>query len=413
MSVYRRKGGRTFAYDFWLHGVRHRGTTGQLRREDAERWEKREQLRLAQLAGGVAPFRLEETPRFSDWAETYYAHAAQTLKAPDRVEHLLRVVLRFWGARPSQRQAVEGAPYHDLRLGHPLVDPQWIVRFEAWLTTLPRWRHQRRAGVVVVPGAVGRSGQSRNQYRSTLSQMFHLALTPQYRAITGITTNPFVGVARDRPQRRTVALSGEQLRALIAHAAPHVRLALSIGILAPKLRLGNILALQWRTHLDAGLQWITVHDHKTDQHVARPLVVPISDQLRTILLDAKARHPRATHVVTYRGRPIRKGLAGGVRGAAERAGLDYGRFVAGGLTFHTLRHTAATLLAELQADPTTRMNVMGHERLETTRHYTHLRPTAERAPLEELSAALPIADLVVTVAGRRLSANFGGQRAKG
>lgn len=52
-----------------MHGVRNRGSTGQLRREDAERWEKGGQLRLAQLAGGVAPFRLEDTPRFQDWAE--------------------------------------------------------------------------------------------------------------------------------------------------------------------------------------------------------------------------------------------------------------------------------------------------------------------------------------------------------
>lgn len=93
--------------------------------------------------------------------------------------------------------------------------------------------------------------------------MFHLALLPEHRTETGVTVNPFVGIARDRPRRRTLALNRDQVRALITHAAPHLGLAIAIGALAPKLRLGNILALQWRTHLDANLQWITVQSRTT------------------------------------------------------------------------------------------------------------------------------------------------------
>ena len=412
MSVYKPRDCRTYRYDFWFRGERHRGSTGQLRKEDAERWEKREQLRLAQRAGGVAPFDLEATPRFSDWAEIYYRDAAARMKAPARVAANLRVILRFWGARPragSKNPVVPGAPYHDLRLGDPIVDPRWIVRFEEWLEVLPRWRHRRGHGLEVVAG-VGRSGQTRNQYRSLLVQMFALAMRPAWRGQTGIANNPFVGIARDTPGRRTVALEREELRHLIRCASYHVRLCLAIGALAPKLRLGNILALRWAEHVDAHLTWITVTDHKTDRKVARPLVVPISEALRAVLLDAKARTQGAEHVVTYRGRPLKKGIRDGVRGAAERAGLEYGRALERGLTFHTLRHTAATMLAELIDDPTRRQSIMGHERLETTQWYTHLRPTAERAPLERLAGELQIEELVVDTRRRAIAANFGGKR---
>jgi integrase len=72
-------------------------------------------------------------------------------------------------------------------------------------------------------------------------------------------------------------------------------------------------------------------------------VVPISDQLRLILKDARQRTD--TYVVEYRHRPA-KSIRGGRRSAVERAGLPFGRAV-DGATFHTLRHTAASLLAEL------------------------------------------------------------------
>jgi len=61
-----------------------------------------------------------------------------------------------------------------------------------------------------------------------------------------------------------------------------------------------------------------------------------------------------------------------------------------------------------------RAELMGHEHIETTRGYTHIRPTTQIAPLERLSEGLPIADLVVaprTRGGAVVMANFGGRTA--
>jgi integrase len=101
----------------------------------------------------------------------------------------------------------------------------------------------------------------------------------------------------------------------------------------------------------------------------------------------------AYFVVEYRQRPI-KSIRGGLQEAAKRAGLAYGR-AGNGVTFHTLRHTAASLLAELGESEAIRKEVMGHRDIATTQRYTQLRPVHEIPALERLAAAVPISDLVM------------------
>jgi integrase len=128
----------------------------------------------------------------------------------------------------------------------------------------------------------------------------------------------------------------------------------------------------------------------------RPQVVPISDQLRLILKDARQRTD--TYVFEYRHRPV-KTIGGALRRAVARAGLPFGRAV-DGATFHTLRHTAASLLAELGEPEAIRKEVMGHRNIATTQRYTHLRPMHEIPAHERLADAVPIADLVTATRKR-------------
>ena len=80
--------------------------------------------------------------------------------------------------------------------------------------------------------------------------------------------------------------------------------------------------------------------------------------------------------------------------AAERAGLRYGRFTEDGLTFDTLRHTAATLMLDLAIATGKNKRVMGHTSEATTEKYQHLKPEKERPTVEALSAAMPLKDVV-------------------
>lgn len=392
MSVYRR--GSVFWLDFIYRGIRYRETTGQITREAAQAVERQRKDQVRQIAHGVAILEKPLTPRFQDWAEIHYAERAKRIRRPERIEDLTRVALGFWGERPEDPALVyPDAPYHDLRLEDPIRDRTWMLKWETWLELAKRGRP--RQDRLAAPARVW-SGQTKDQYRSWLSSMYDVALKPAWRPVSGVSENPALGAERDRSGRRTVTLDVDDLRAILGQASWHLRLAMAIALLTPKLRLASILALRFDKHFSPDLRWLRIDDHKTAGETGKPQVAYVPEQLRTILEAAKTRS-RAQHVVTYQRQPIAE-LRGAVRNAVARAAKDrphlqYGR--GEGITFHTLRHSAATKLAELGVGPDLRKGVMGHESLDTTLWYTHLRPTHEIAPAEQLSASLAIADLVL------------------
>lgn len=141
-------------------------------------------------------------------------------------------------------------------------DPYWIVKFEAWLE-----QH-------------GWASQTKNQYRSVMSQIFAQAMEPTYRTRTGIIFNPFRGIKQDRGRRRITTVTVDELHRWLSFSSYHVPVAMVIGALAPTLRLANILALEWGTPIDAEMTTITVHEHKTAHENGLPLVVPITQRRR-------------------------------------------------------------------------------------------------------------------------------------
>jgi hypothetical protein len=102
VSVYRPKGTSVFHYDFWFKGQRHRGSTDQVTKDDAVLVEAQVRLRLRHKAGGIAG--PGASPRWAEFAGVYHAWAERQLRRPERVDELLRVVLRFWGARSRPRR---------------------------------------------------------------------------------------------------------------------------------------------------------------------------------------------------------------------------------------------------------------------------------------------------------------------
>src|SRR6185503_17658533 len=232
-------------------------------------------------------------------------------------------------------------------------------------------------------------------------------MLPAYRRITGVTMNPFAGIPRSRKAVRKVALTPAVVGEWLAAMSYHARLAVAIAALAPKLRLQNVLALDRYEHIDPQVSSITIYDHKTD----RVTNEPVTAQLRIILLDAFARmRPGTTRVVQYRGTPV-KSIRGAVSAAAAAANIPWGRFTPGGSTLHTLRHSAGTLFARLGVSPWRGRDALGQRDLTTTDGYTHLQLEEQRVALEQLSAALPIADLVVN--GPRRMKRAGAHTASG
>lgn len=400
MSVYKGKGRKTYQYDFWYHGKRYKDTTHQTTEEAALLVEAKLKLALREKRGGIAlP---GPSPSITAWAGVYYTWCelqrkrVGTPKRLDVIDVQLRVVLRFFGAKPSDPAllpaAGEEAPFHDLTLQDLIDEPQWIEDFQAWID---------RRNV---------AGGTRNHYLSRMSCVYTLAMSNAHRKTTGIVFNPFAQIERAPKVHRKVALTPDLVVQWIGAMSYHTRLAVAIAALAPKLRLTNVLQLDRHQHIDAGVTKISMSEHKTDAS-GEPLEVPISAQLRDILLDAFARmRPRCTRVVQFRGGPI-KSVRAGIAAAAREVGIPYGRFTPGGVTFHTLRHTASTLFAALGVNPWLHRDAMGHADLSTTEGYTHLQIEAQRPAHEQLSAVLPIGAAVMRP-GRRAPARTGGAGAR-
>lgn len=381
MTVFKHPNGKSWHYDFWYLGQRRQGPTQQTVRSKALRVEHKVREQLRERAGGIAD-PTTESPRFQDWAEVYLDYKTVDgpgqVARPDHIKFVLLPLMRFWGAPDAGEVRSDDTPFHDLRLVDPIHDPQWILQFERWLT------------------ARGIAGQTRNHYRSVMSRMYRVALLPQYRQVTGVAFDPFAGLPRDQATGRTVTLTPAQVRRWASKASYHVRVAIAIAALAPKLRLANVLKLRW-DQIDEGYHYLTIAKHKTSRRTRQPMVSPISGQLRAILKDAKRRAPKSLYVVSYRGQPVTS-IRDGVIAAAKEAEIPYGRDTEDGATFHTLRHSASTLMGEGERDPFRLRDAMGHGDMATTLKYTHLRPSKQKAPLERLSKMLKLQDVVT---GRR------------
>jgi integrase len=375
------KRGRYWHYDFWYRGKRHQRSTEQELRADAEQVEREAKRHLRREAHGIAPLEPAHTPSFSAWAETYLAVKKKRLRRCDVLERTLRMVLAFWGARPTQTEPVAGGVYHNLRLADPILNAQWIEDFEDWM------------------GARGLSGSTKNSYRSALSGMYKLARKPRYRQRTRVTENPFSDIDRDATRRRRAQLPVEDLRRWMQHAAPHVVLAMAIGAMAPKLRLAQILALRFDKHLDRELTRISFEDHKTLHHTGEAQVTPVSSELRTVLEAVRRARPQSKYVITFRGKAV-SSIKLGTAKAAARAGLTYG-MKGGGITFHSLRGAMATECARLGIPELLAAQTLGHRDQRTTRqHYIHLVPDDERAVVERLSQHVGVTAAAVTAAGK-------------
>lgn len=393
MSVFRRvrTGQKSAIYDykFVLGGKTYRGTTGQIARDAAEQFERKERDRIRRIAFGLD----DDLPRhgmyFQEWAETFYEVKARTLKRPDALEWHIRAILRFFGRTPAPTSKIPiraDAPYHDLRLTDVTRDEHWIERFESEF--LYRF---------------AKSPHTRKHWRQTVRQMFELAASKKFRSKTGVTSNPMSDMPHEPTAPRTATVSPEALRAILDQASYHVRLAIAIGILAPKLRKASILALRWDQHVDADLRVITVRNHKTHHATGRPQVYPIPEQLRAILRDAKNR-TRSKFVITYRGKPVKK-IDGGLSEAIKSAGFHYGTTHPDGITFHTLRHSAASMMAVLGVSPMIQRDMMGHASVDMTAWYTHADEPHLRDVAEQLSQAYTIADIVTNKRRRAVRAN--------
>jgi integrase len=213
--------------------------------------------------------------------------------------------------------------------------------------------------------------------------------------------NPAVRVAvlklRDKSARRAFTLA-EIKRILKACGEDTEWRGLILFGLYIGQRLGDLARLTWRAvDLDSGEIGFTTR--KTGRRVVLPLVQPLADYLGSLpasdnpnaFIFPRAASAKRTASLSnqFRGILVAAGLVEPrPRGHKSTGkGRDQAR-EASEISFHSLRHSAVTMLKAAGVSDFMAREIVGHESAAVSRHYTHLTTDDKRAAMQRLPDVL-------------------------
>ena len=254
---------------------------------------------------------------------------------------------------------------------------------------LPLCEIQRISVQRFVTDKIAREGfscQTATHLRNLMSGILQRAVEWGY-----LQFNPARGIKLPPMQRRrkTVVLTREQLAMLLQSLQGAVK-TLAITTAMTGLRIGEVLALRWG-NVDFDKNVIRVREAVYLGHFSTPKTtssirdVPLGPALRQALIDARKGAPDDALVfATRNGTTLdaKNILRRCIKPTCARLGLPI-------ITWHSFRHTHATLLSDLGESLKTAQAQLGHSRLSTTAEiYTHVVPASQRAAVEKLENAI-------------------------
>jgi integrase len=227
----------------------------------------------------------------------------------------------------------------------------------------------------------------------TIKRLFRAAKRDGY-----VDDNPaeFVDtIRRDNAQgRRPLTIS--EIEATISVADPEWQSLIRFGLYTGQ-RLADLALLTW-SNVDLERNEIRFVTRKTGKRI----ILPIAGALRSHILllpasdDPKAPlHPKAFETVRRQSRTgtLSNQFAALLADAGLRPRVDHSskgkgrgaRRSQGEISFHSLRHTAVSLLKDAGIPEAVVMEMVGHDSEQMSAHYTHVG----REALERAAAALP------------------------
>ena len=188
-----------------------------------------------------------------------------------------------------------------------------------------------------------------NHAISVIRSLFRFAIA---RSI--VKADPTQGVQKLRGGDGYARWSEADVAAFRASAGPAMRLAMELGLYTGQ-RLSDVIRLSWSNYDGARFRL-------RQQKTGTSLAIPVHPDLKSIL-DGM---PRSSIMIltTRTGRAFHpRVFSRDFRDARIAAGLP------NGLSFHGLRHTAASRLAELGAGAPEIQSITGHKSLKLVEHY--------------------------------------------
>jgi integrase len=201
-----------------------------------------------------------------------------------------------------------------------------------------------------------------------------------------------INIGSRGPKTERLYLSARESVKLIASLKEPVRTLVLVAVLTG-LRIGELLALRWK-HLDLLLGRIQVRETVSEGKFGTPKTkssrrdVPISDTVREALLvqRSRSRQTGADDLIftTPKQTPLnpKNLLRRQLRPACVALELPL-------VSWHSFRHTHATLLGEVGESLKTAQALLGHSDLETTLNvYTHAIPESQKRAVDKVANIL-------------------------
>lgn len=280
--------------------------------------------------------------------------AAVFLSLTPTRDQTLKPRLNFWTERYGCKPLTELSPDDvDLAL--------------AELETAPGYRGKRRSGPTI------------NRYRMAMQSMIRFAR--QKRLLPRGWLSPFADIPQhpENPGKVRFLTSDEEQRLMdAARLQSWVLLPLLIRLaIVTGLRRGALLALRWGDlALDAESPHVTVERTKNGDGHLSPLTPDLVQEFRRM---RRVRSENDDLIFTGKHRHQAHDFRHGFSEACKLARLD-------GVTFHCLRHTSCSRLAQAGKGLLDIAEHAGHRSLAMTRRYSHLSVSGRASMINDVFA---------------------------
>jgi integrase len=367
MSVYKRYKGKRLKQEdkdwdkgkwwmeFQLRGYDvHESIPGARTRAQAERAESA--IREAIYNGKYN--KETQTRRFSEFVDEVYLPWAKRNKASWRNdESRAKALKQFFGNRPVRD-----------------ITPMLIRRLKNDLLGERTKRKSLRKGTTV------------NRYLQLLSKIFEMAFEEGLIDLNPMRRVPLEPEGEGRERYLTHEEEKRLLPVLTGRLA-HLRAPVILAIDTGMRKISELLRLRVE-HCNFGGVPVFFNINGRDVEILpdhllveksknrRPRTIPMTPRVRTELLRVIQGRAEGPVFSSARTGVNLKEIKKGFKTACKLAGIPYGQSTPGGITFHDLRHTFATRLAERGVDESTRMALLGQSSLKMVRRYSHATPEA-------------------------------------
>jgi integrase len=196
-----------------------------------------------------------------------------------------------------------------------------------------------------------------------------------------------VRTIKDDSARTRRPFTEEEIRQILAIADPEWQSLVKLGLYTGQ-RLGDLALLTWQ-NVDLTAGRLSFKTRKTGQEIKLPITGPLKDHLLSLPSSDSPKtplHPRAYELVESHGRVVSLSnqfidllVQAGLRTAETHQSTGKGRSGPRDrteLSFHSLRHSAVSMLKNSGVPHSIAQALVGHESAEISQNYTHVGEAA-------------------------------------